>query len=72
VACEIETIIADRSDVRELIVETVKEKQIGITLLGSRGLGTIKSLLLGSVSTYVMQHSPSSVLVVRPAPWRSS
>ena len=33
--------------------------------MGSRGRGTLKSVILGSVSTYIVQHSPSSVLVAR-------
>eukprot|EP01103_Thecamoeba_quadrilineata_P020696 TRINITY_DN9029_c0_g1_i1.p1 TRINITY_DN9029_c0_g1~~TRINITY_DN9029_c0_g1_i1.p1 ORF type:complete len:163 (-),score=30.85 TRINITY_DN9029_c0_g1_i1:46-504(-) len=63
--CHIEKLPVFISDPREAIISTIKENNVDITILGSRGFGTIKSVLLGSVSTYVVQHSPTSVLVVR-------
>ena len=34
-------------------------------LVGRRGRGAVKSFVLGSVSTYVLQHSTCPVLVVQ-------
>jgi len=63
--CNFEKVSVFTSEACEPIVEAIKKNNIDMTLLGSRGRGTIKSILLGSVSTYVVQHSPTSVLVVR-------
>jgi len=41
-------------------------RQARLLVLGSRGLGTFRSLLLGSVSREVVQRADCSVLVVRP------
>jgi len=55
----------ESQDVRESIVQCAKQHSIDTIILGTRGLGWLKSLLLGSVSSYVLTHAHCSVLVVR-------
>jgi len=38
---------------------------IDILVIGSRGLGSMERLMLGSVSDYIVHHAPCPVLVVR-------
>ena len=50
---------------RLLITDFAAQHEYDVIIIGSRGLGTISGLLLGSVSTYVVQHSPCPVLVIK-------
>jgi len=47
------------------IVELAEEIEAGLVVLGSRGLGGIRSALMGSVSYSVARHAHCPVLVVR-------
>lgn len=49
----------------EFIVNFCKENSYDLIIMGSRGRGAIKQLLMGSVSSYVLYHAPCPVLVVR-------
>ena len=48
------------------ILTHLEEHPTDLFVIGSRGLSTAKRLLLGSVSTAVVNHAPCPVLVVRP------
>ena len=47
------------------IIETAKEGNVDLIVMGSRGLGGITQLLLGSVSDRVADHAPCAVLIVK-------
>jgi nucleotide-binding universal stress UspA family protein len=50
---------------RETICQVAKEVGADFLVIGSRGLGTVERLMLGSVSDYIIHHAPCAVLVVR-------
>jgi nucleotide-binding universal stress UspA family protein len=54
------------ADPRDLLVEAAADA--ALVVLGSRGLGTVASLLLGSVSVALAAHAPCPVVVARPFP----
>lgn len=56
-----------RGDVVETILETAAESDCGRIVLGTRGRGAAKSLLLGSVAYGVVHHADMPVTVVKQA-----
>lgn len=53
------------SSIVESIVEVANKENVDLIVMGTRGLGGFKKLLLGSVSSGVVSHANCSVLVVR-------
>lgn len=64
IAKSVKTHIKDGSP-GESIVNTARELQCDLIIMGSRGLTGIKELFLGSVSHYVAQRSDCPVLIVK-------
>ncbi len=55
----------ERGRAAEKIADLAERLGVGLIVLGSRGLGTVKRLLLGSVSEGVVRLAPCPVLVMR-------
>lgn len=51
-------------DSGSIIIERAEKLEVSMILMGSRGLGTIKSVLMGSVSNYVLHHSKCPVMII--------
>lgn len=49
----------------ETIIEYAADHRIELILMGARGLGGFKALLMGSVSSGVMAHAQCPVMIVR-------
>jgi nucleotide-binding universal stress UspA family protein len=50
--------------IRLALIRQIKEGHHDLVLMGSRGRGAVRAALLGSVSHYVLHHSPVPVLIV--------
>jgi len=49
----------------ESIVDVAREERVSMVVLGTRGLGTLRRTILGSVSDYVLHHVHCPVAVCR-------
>ena len=58
-------VLRPASSVIEAITDIASSEKVDIIVIGTRGLGGFKKMLLGSVSSGVVDHAPCSVLVVR-------
>jgi nucleotide-binding universal stress UspA family protein len=54
-------------DARSVLVDAAATADADLMVVGSRGLGPVRGLLLGSVAGYIVRYAPLSVAVVRPA-----
>ena len=61
---DVDTLVVE-GDPSRAILDTAKQKKADLIVMGSRGLGDLKGLLLGSVSHKVAQSAPCSCLTVR-------
>lgn len=50
-------------DARTMLLETTAQKKPDIVVIGKRGAGLIKEMVLGSVSAYLIRHVECPVLV---------
>jgi nucleotide-binding universal stress UspA family protein len=57
--------VPDRADVTETLVGIAEERDAAALVVGARGLGRVKSALLGSTSRGVLHDAKRPVLVVR-------
>ncbi|XP_064649364.1 universal stress protein Sll1388-like isoform X1 [Lineus longissimus] len=52
------------SDPGDALIQLSRDEHVDMVVIGTRGLGTVRRTLLGSVSDYVLHHSSVPVLVV--------
>lgn len=56
--------VLSNGNVMPALLEQIKTGNHDLLIMGSRGRGAMRSVLLGSVSHYVLHHSPVPVLIV--------
>jgi nucleotide-binding universal stress UspA family protein len=57
--------LLETGDAREKIVKAARENNADMIVMGSRGMGKMKGLFLGSVSQSIMQSADIPVLIVK-------
>jgi nucleotide-binding universal stress UspA family protein len=64
------TSVLSSAPVRPALIRQIKDGAHDLVVMGSRGRGALRSVLLGSVSHYVLHHSPVPILIVHSDPAR--
>lgn len=64
ISCEIHTELIE-GPAAETIIEVANTRRSDVIVMGSRGLGTLAGLLIGSTSQKVVAHAHCPVLIVR-------
>ncbi|MBL0348597.1 universal stress protein [Candidatus Villigracilis affinis] len=64
IPCEIHTELIEGS-AAEAIIDVANTRKSNVIVMGSRGLGKLAGLLLGSTSQKVVSHAPCPVLITR-------
>jgi nucleotide-binding universal stress UspA family protein len=62
--------VQSRDPVRPALIHEITNGRHDLVVMGSRGRGALRSAVLGSVSHYVLHHSPVPVLIVHADPER--
>ena len=47
------------------ILDMIEKEKVDLVVMGSRGLGVVKGVLLGSVSQYIIEQAECPVLIVK-------
>jgi nucleotide-binding universal stress UspA family protein len=61
------TTLLTEEPIRLALMHQIKDGRHDLVVMGSRGRGAVRATLLGSVSHYVLHHSPVPVLIVHAA-----
>lgn len=59
-------VLLERINVREAILEHVRDSKTDLVVLGTRGKSDLRSLLVGTTAEKVVTHAPCSILAVKP------
>jgi nucleotide-binding universal stress UspA family protein len=66
------TTVLGSEPVRQALMRQITAGHHDLVVIGSRGRGALRSVLLGSVSHYVLHHSPIPVLIMHAESGRGS
>jgi nucleotide-binding universal stress UspA family protein len=58
------TAVLTEQPIRAALIDQIARGEHDLVVMGSRGRGAVRAALLGSVSHYVLHHSPVPVLIV--------
>lgn len=62
----VQTSVIERVNIREAVLDHVKESHADLVVLGTRGKSGLRELLMGTTAERIVAHAPCSVFVIKP------
>ncbi len=63
---QVRSLVLERVNIREAILEHVKDTHADMVVLGTRGKTGLRELLIGTTAEKIVSHAPCSILAVKP------
>lgn len=63
---EVKTLVIERVNIREAILDHVKDTHADMVVLGTRGKTGLRELLIGTTAEKIVANAPCSILAVKP------
>ncbi|MFO1483310.1 MAG: universal stress protein [Verrucomicrobiaceae bacterium] len=63
---QVSTLIKERVNIREAILDHVNQVHASLVVLGTRGKTGLREMLIGTTAEKIVQHAPCSILAVKP------
>lgn len=58
-------VVAEQLNIREAILDHVRDNKIDLVVLGTRGKSGLRHMLIGTTAEKIIQHAPCSILAVK-------
>jgi nucleotide-binding universal stress UspA family protein len=62
----VKQLVVEQVNIRETILEHVKQTRTDLVVVGTRGKNSLRHLLIGTTAEKIVQHAPCSILAVKP------
>lgn len=59
-------LVVERINIREAILEHIRDTKTDLVVLGTRGKTDLRTLLMGTTAEKIVSHAPCSILAVKP------
>ncbi len=61
-----QSLVVERVNIREAILEHIRDQKTDLVVLGTRGKTDLRSLFMGTTAEKIVTHAPCSILAVKP------
>ena len=63
---KVQSIVIERMNIRETILEHIEQTGATLVVIGTRGKSGLREMLIGTTAEKIIQHAPCSILAIKP------